>query len=169
MKGDGGPGLRAIVLIRDPEEAVLEFALVRPSLPPRSALRGYLRFYEPLLPHLGRFVVGPFPEVTTDLGGLILEVNDRYGTAFGPFEQTEESVRACFEQIDEDYRRRVSGLAFERQVARPSAVRERLKAELRGSYRAPALAGPRARAEAAYRALAGDPRTAPGVAPSEAG
>jgi hypothetical protein len=150
-------GLPVLLCVREPEGAVLSYAVRNPHLSLRQALRSYLRFYEPLVPHRSGFVVGRFERITTDLGGLILEVNERFGTDFAPFEQTEENVRACFEQIDEDYRRRVSGLAFERQVARPSPVRERMKAELREAYRGPALAGLRARADAVYRALV-DPR-----------
>jgi hypothetical protein len=46
----------------------------------------------------------------------------------------------------------------EHRVQRPSADREAAKEEARARYRAPALAGLRARAEAAYRAVvAGDP------------
>jgi hypothetical protein len=154
-------GLPVLLCVRDPEETVLSYAVRNPHLTLRQALRSYLRFYEPLLRHRAGVVVAPFERITTDLGGLILEVNARFGTDFAPFEHTEENVRACFEQIDEDYRRRVSGLAFERQVARPSPVRERMKEELREAYRGPALAGVRARADAAYRALAGPAGASP--------
>lgn len=148
-------GVPAIVLIREPEEAVLEFALVRQGLPLRSALRGYLRFYEPLLPHLGRFVVGPFPEITTDLGRVIRRVNDLYGTRFLPFEHTPENQRACFEAMDRYWRSRVGpGEELERRVGRPSALRERLKEELRPAYRAPGLRALRERALELYRAFA---------------
>ncbi len=157
-------GLPVLLCVREPEETVLSFAVRNPQLSLRQAVRSYVRFYEPLLRHRSGVVVAPFERITTDLGGLILEVNARFGTDFAPFEQTEENVRACFAQIDEDYRRRVSGLAFERQVARPSPVRERLKAELRDAYRAPDLARLRARADRAFRALTTDPLAAPGSA-----
>ena len=80
-------------------------------------------------------------------------VNKRFGTSFAEFEHSEENVRVCLEQIDEGYRARMEGEELERSAARPSELREELKARLREDYRAPALARSRARAEGAYRAL----------------
>jgi hypothetical protein len=126
----------ALVLIRDPEEAVLEFVIRRPELSPAGALRGYIRFYRPLLPYRGGFVVGAFSEVTTDFGAVIRRVNDRFGTAFAPFEHTEENVRACFRAIEEHYRAVGTLERFEAVVARPSPERDRMKDALRPIYRA---------------------------------
>src|SRR5438874_8416960 len=43
-------GIPAIVLLRDPADAVPEFVLVKPDLCLPQALRGYVRFNEPLVP-----------------------------------------------------------------------------------------------------------------------
>ncbi len=110
-------------------------------------------------------MVGPFPEVTTDLGRVIRRVNDLYGTAFLPFEHTPENERACFEAMDRYWRARVGpGEELERRVGRPSALRERLKQELRPAYRAPGLRPLRERAEELYRAFAA-PHVPSGEAP----
>jgi hypothetical protein len=124
----------ALVLVRDPEDAALEFVIRRPSLSIRQAIRGYVRFYEPLLPHRAGFVVGSFDDVTSDFGTVIRRVNDRFGTHFAEFEHTPENVRACFDEIERHYRTVTSGPDLERVVARPSAVREALKDELRPGY-----------------------------------
>ncbi len=147
--------LPCVVIAREPEETSLSFVIRNPHLTIRQALRGYLRFYEPLLGLRGRFVVGTFEQVTNDFGGVTRRVNEWFGTTFREFEHTEENVRRCFEAIDEDYRRRLpEGEALERQVARPSEWRSRMKDELRSSYRASSSASLRARAERVFEAFA---------------
>jgi len=152
-------GLPALVIAREPEDTVLSFVIRNPHLGLRQALRGYLRFYEPLLPVRDRVVVGRFDEVTTDFGAVIRRVNERFATSFREFEHTEESARRVFEEIEGDYRGRLpEGEALERQVARPSEWRRRLKADLASAYRAPANRDLRSRAERAFGALVDVPR-----------
>jgi len=146
----------AIVLIREPQDAILSFVIRNPYISIRQAIRGYVRFYEPLLPYRDGFVVGPFPEVTSDFGRVIRRANNRFGTSFHEFEHTEENVRACFEAIDRHYRVNVgTGPEVERMVARPSEARERLKDMLRTDYRNTRLQGLREKAQAMYELFAG--------------
>lgn len=64
-------------------------------------LRGYLRFYEPLRPYRGGFVVADFPEVVEGgLGSVIRRLNERFGTSFSEFEATEANVERCLREID---------------------------------------------------------------------
>ncbi len=145
-------GLPTIVLIRRPPDAILEFLLLRPKLSVAQAVRGYLRFYGPLIPVFDRIVVGRFDEVTTDLGRVIRRVNERFGTAFREFEHTEESVRACFDAMDRYWTSRVGeGMELELRVGRPSKLREELKRSLRCAYDIPHLARLRERADGIYR------------------
>jgi hypothetical protein len=144
-----------LVIIRDPEDTVLSFVIRNPHISIRQALRGYLRFHEPLLRHRDGFVVGTFDQVTADFGTVVDRVNERFGTSFTRFEHTDANVRRCFEAIDDSYGRRVPrGEGFERQVARPSEWRAREKEELRSAYRADDASPPRRRAERVFRALA---------------
>ncbi len=146
--------LPAIVVIREPEDTVLSFVIRNPHLSVGQALRGYLRFYVPLMRLRERFVVGLFRDVTTDFGAVTRRVNQRFRTDFREFENTENNVAACFEAIDRDYRKRAEGTPFERMVARPSELRRQIKQGLRGQYGAAGLASLRARAEDAYEAFA---------------
>jgi hypothetical protein len=153
-------GVPALVLVREPEEAVLEFIIRNPYLAIGQALRGYARFYGPLLPYRDGFVVGSFDEVTTDFGAVIRRVNERFGTRFHPFEHTESNVRACFEEIEHHYRSVWgSGPSLERIVARPSAARDAIKDDLRGAYRDPGLARPREAAQGLFESLRKQPKT----------
>lgn len=141
-----------LVLVRRPEEAVLEYVLKKAHVTVAQALRGWIRFYAPLLRWRDGFVVGPFEEVTSDLGAVIRRLNERFGTRFVPFEHTEENARAALDELDRWWRDRLGpGLALEVTVGRPSEVRDRLKEALRPRYRDPALGPLRERAEALYR------------------
>jgi hypothetical protein len=146
--------LPALAIVRAPEDTALSFVVRNPHLSVRQALHGYLRFYEPLVPILGQLAVGTFEQVTRDVGEITRRVNERFGTAFVPFEPTEEHVAEVFRQIDADYRRRSEGEDFERAVARPSAWREEEKARLRASYATADLRPLRRRAERVYRRFA---------------
>ena len=144
----------AIVLIRDPAEAVLEFVLVKPDLTVRQALRGYVRFYEPLLPHRDGFVVGPFEEVTTDLGRVILRLNERFGTSFRPFEHTASEREQAEADADRSWARRTGpGIPI---LGRGGGTRSTPIApeRLRADYEDPLLERLRGRARTAFELLA---------------
>jgi len=148
-------GVPTIVLARDPADAVLEFLLVRPRLGLGVALRGYLRFYEPLLGRDG-FVVGPFPEVTTDFGAVMRRLNERFGTDFVPFEHTPENVQTCFDAMQRHWEERTGGGSeLERRVGRPSEVREEMKRELRPALDAPEPRALLVEARGLHRAFTG--------------
>jgi hypothetical protein len=148
-----------LVLIRPPEQSVLSYVVRWPELTIGQALRGYSRFYRPLLPYRDGFVVGRFDEVTFDFGRVIRRVNDRFGTSFVPFEPTEANLAAVREEMDRwdanTYRR---GGQMELGRGRPTEEKESRKAELFDRYRAPSLSRLRERAEHLYRAFAADAR-----------
>lgn len=146
-------GVPTLVLLREPEEAVLSHVIHTPGLTPAVSLRGYVRFHEPLLPYRDGFVVGPFEEVVSEFGTVIERVNARFGTAFRPFEHRPEHLARIDREIEEDYRSRArSPEELARTVPLPSEERRLLKERLRAAYRrTPERL--RRRAEAAYEAL----------------
>ena len=148
-------GTPTLVLIRPPEESVLSYVIRWPSLTIGQALRGYVRFYDPLVPYRDRFVVGRFDEVTTDLGAVIWRVNERFGTHFVPYESTEENERAVRAQLDawDANTNRQEGGPAELGRGRPTEEKEARKAELRDRYRSAMHARARARAEALYKVM----------------
>jgi hypothetical protein len=136
----------ALVLIRAPEESILSVVVRNPSMDIGHAMKGFQRFYRPLLRIRNRFVGATFEEVTSDFGEVVGRVNERYGTDFVPFQHTEASAASVLAEIEEDYLTRVPpGERFERIVPRPSDRRRQLKEELRDRYRDPALARRRQR------------------------
>lgn len=146
-------GVPAMVLIREPEGAVLSHVIHTPALTVEDSLHGYLRFHEPLRRAPDGFVVGTFEEVTKDFGVVIDRLNARFGTAFARFEHTPENLERLDREIETDYRARArSSEELERIIPRPSETREAMKARIRGDYaRAPGTL--RRRALAAYEAL----------------
>jgi hypothetical protein len=142
-------GVPTLVLIREPEGAVVSCRIRHPARTYADLLRGFCAFYEPLVPHRGDLVVGTFDEVVGgELGAITRRLNARFGTTYAEFEPTEENVARCVREIDEDWRtRRGDGDRLERVVPRPSPMREGLKAELQGRYAAEAPPNLRHRAE----------------------
>ncbi len=145
-----------LVLIREPADSVLSHMIREPGISAKMALSNWIRFYEAVLPFMDRVVVGDFPDITSDFGSVISRINARFGTTFTGFEHTEENVARCFELIEARNREHYGALA-ETKVPRPSAERDRIKAELMGEYEANRLAPLRARSSEIYGALISSP------------
>lgn len=68
-----------LVVIRQPRDAAAALVESKPFLSLDAALRGWTRFYEPLVPVRERVVVATWEQVHTDLGGVVERVNARFG------------------------------------------------------------------------------------------
>lgn len=145
-----------LVLIREPADSVLSHMIREPGISAHMALSNWVRFYENVLPFRDRVVIGDFPDVIGDFGSVIRRVNARFGTTFTAFEHTQENVARCFELIETRNREQYGALA-ETRVPRPSAERDRIKAERMDEYQASHLAPLRARSSEIYRALISSP------------
>jgi hypothetical protein len=176
-------GLPVLVPARAPRPTVISSAIRAPQLSLKHILWSYARFYEKIAPVRDGFVAARFEDITTDMGAVILRVNQRFGTAFAPFEHTAENVAECFAIIDQrtlrppwikavaDFQ---SGLIGAEQlrtvlagegpivkklnedaVARPSAAREDARERLGDEYERPELDVLRKRAERAFELVAG--------------
>lgn len=135
-------GLPTLVLLRDPRDAGMSLVIREPKISLALALRRYVRFYSRLAPFYKSFIVGTFAEVTTNCAVVIERLNARCGLELAPFRHTPENCARVFEMVEEMERRTLGGLLRETRVARPSAVRDSIKASL-----IPALEDP------AYRSL----------------
>jgi hypothetical protein len=147
-------GLPTLVLVRPALDAIVSHLIRSPDLGPAAAMRGYLRFYGPLVSRRGGFVTATFDEVVGSFGVAIGRLNERFGTAFAPFEHTPDHVARIEGEIERDYRAREgSGDHLEAVIPRPSASREAIKAEV--AERVRREVSPRALADAhgVYRAL----------------
>ncbi len=177
-----------LLLIREPQGAICSQLIQEPRVALPDALIAYARFYRCLIPHAASFVVGEFGQVTQDYGTVIQRINERFGTSFGEFSNSDASVRECLELIKhrgtlspvllgfesglvshDQMRRELQAIARLPTSSRakeawiPSEHRNRSKALLRRQWQQPELARLRDRAEAVYqvfRSAAGLPEPA---------
>lgn len=147
-------GVPSMVLLRPAVDAVVSHVIRSPYLSVRAAMRGYLRFYGPLLQLRDGFVTATFDEVVSGFGVAIERLNARFHTAFAPFEHTPENVSRIDREIEHDYRSREgSGERLEAIIPRPSASREATKAEVAERVRREVSPQTLAEAHAIHRAL----------------
>jgi hypothetical protein len=71
-----------LLMIREPADAALALVESKPFLTSNDALRGWIRFHEPLVRVRPRIVVATFEQVHEDLASVVERLNDRFGTAF---------------------------------------------------------------------------------------
>ena len=144
-------GIPTVLLIRDPDAAVLSYVIQQPFLTMRQSFRHYIRFYKRVLSVKDAVVVATFEDVTGDFGAVMKRLNHKFGTAFPEFEHTEENVRKCFEDIERHERKVLKPhYDFEAMTARPSARREALRSELLAELQSARVARLRAVARELY-------------------
>jgi hypothetical protein len=163
----------ALLVVREPEGAILSQLVREPNVDMRDALTAYARFHERLGAYRDRLEVGEFAQVTSDFGAVIRRLNQRFGTSFDVFDHTEEHSREAFELIKERPTLSTAVLGFEsgvvsveevrrslrpgrRRVATddlwiPSTGRDRDKQALRSLWNDPSMTRLRRRAEKAHR------------------
>jgi hypothetical protein len=126
----------AIVLIRQPSEAILSLMVRDPHASMRWALRSYIRFYSAVIPYLEKTVVAPFATVTEDLASIIRMVNTRYGTAFKEFVPTEDALNSVRQTVEWMAQRdsMMTGWDYRLGIALPSQQRGRAKDARRTEY-----------------------------------
>ncbi|MEM6253275.1 MAG: hypothetical protein AAF821_10165 [Cyanobacteria bacterium P01_D01_bin.156] len=143
-----------IVLIRDPESAVISYIVgdFDPSLSIEQSLYEYISFYKALLPYRGKFVLAEFETVTNNYGSIIEEVNRKYETSFTSFEHSDENVKECFRWIEEGFQQTFGKLS-EKVVCRPSESRESLKQKVKDEFYGDKYEHLRKSADAIYKQL----------------
>jgi hypothetical protein len=127
-----------LVLIREPRDAVLSFA-IRDPIPVDQALRYYVSFYETVEGYRDAYVLGTFEEVTGDFGRVIERINDRFGTTFSRFRHNERNVEAVLARVEKNSRRKFGEDSWEDKASRPLARREDKKRELAQELENPRL------------------------------
>ena len=88
-------GLPVLILVRQPDEAILSYHAIWPAIPIGRLFRSYVEFYSRLLPLSERFVVATFDQAIDDMGHVIRRVNERFGTCFREFENTDDNIARC--------------------------------------------------------------------------
>lgn len=142
----------AILLIRVPKQAILSFLVRSPGISIQLVLDYYIQFYRRVAPLRDSVVVAPFEEVTKNFNEIIKRVNSRYGTSFLPFMHTPENVRRTFRRIELE--NEFLGKGLERQVSRPSPLKNKLKNILMNRLESPHSIGKLKEANGVYQYIA---------------
>ena len=124
----------ALVLIREPADAVSSLMVREPLITARYALNYYVSFYRTVAKYPNAYVLGTFHEVTNDFGATIGRINTKFGTRFAAFEHTEDNLKTVFARIEK--LNVINDDGSENRVARPSAARTEPKNSLRETFRA---------------------------------
>ncbi len=150
-------GRPTLLVVRDPVDAATSLLIAAPYLRPGLALKEWIRFHERVLGVRAGCVVASFERVTTDLDGVVDDLNARFRTSFRRPGRDGPTSEAILADIEQDDARKRGGVASERHVPRPSSERDAMKAELRTAFRAERLGPLVDRAGALYRELVGTP------------
>ncbi|MEO6885939.1 MAG: hypothetical protein ABI232_06585 [Jatrophihabitantaceae bacterium] len=173
--------LPALLVIREPRDAILSHVVREPGVVIRDALDAYIRFHETLRPHRERMVVGDFRTVTHDFGAVIARLNERFGLTLREFVPTPQNLAECFAFIEQRGSLSSVLLGFEsglvtrsdalaelhrrqqveppgtlREAWKPSAERRRKTEALAEQWSARSLARLRERADALYARFTAD-------------
>ncbi|MBE9100649.1 hypothetical protein [Vacuolonema iberomarrocanum] len=95
----------ALVLIREPDQAIASLMVRHPAIQVASAFKWYLMFYQLLLEYRTKIVIATFNEVTNNLSRVIQRLNEKFQAQFSastPCEQGLERIFWKIEQIERD-------------------------------------------------------------------
>lgn len=149
----------AIVLFRNPVDAVASFIEETDGrLSAATALTEYVQFHRPLMPHNAEILFVSFDEVTKNFPQVIRRLNEKFGTDFSTYEQTDENVAAVRTLVDEISVRRVKKQTrYSTSVDKTGqeARRVELKRLKNSITETASLAGKLSDAEAMYQQLLG--------------
>ncbi len=149
-------GLPTLVLVREPADAVVDWVLAKPALTLGQGLRGWVRFYRPLLSHRGWFVVATSAEVLSDFALVMRRLNGRFGTSFAEFDGTQEAVERARRAAGGYFEERAGpGLPFVGRTSSGETVEPDARERLRREYASARLVGIRRRAERLHRTFTG--------------
>jgi hypothetical protein len=123
-------GLPVLVLVREPRDAAASLVIHDPGVSLEAALRRYIRFHSRIHRYHTGYVVGTFPEVTTNYAPVIERLNQAFRLSLTPFQHTSANCEVVFKILEDMERAAFRGALAETRVARPSTVRNNLKAGL---------------------------------------
>ncbi|HMP06307.1 MAG TPA: hypothetical protein PJ982_08165 [Lacipirellulaceae bacterium] len=118
-------GVPAILLIREPTEAVASATVFLEHDDPRPLLRFYNLFHSRLVGYVDRLVVSDFPVTVNDFGGVIAAVNARFGRSFAAFHGTPEELAEVDRLIRAEHAQNMGAAAA--TLPLPSAAKAKLK------------------------------------------
>lgn len=154
-------GVPAVLLIREPKDAVLSLMVYLPWMSAREGLRRYIAFHEPIRAITSSFVVAKFEDVTSDFDHVIDSVNRTFGTDFELFGHTSEREKALLEWIEADRNVRATDhpdlLGDAMKLPLPSREKALARAKRESEFDEPDVTKLLKRAQSIYQDLAACP------------
>jgi len=128
----------AILLIREPREAVLSSTIYMGWEDPAPLLRFYNIFHSAVLSYKEEVVVSEFGITTSAFGATVNQVNAKYGTRFISYEGDDKQAEAVNALIAREHSENMGGNP--RRLPLPSPDKELLKARIRDQLNGPRCA-----------------------------
>ncbi len=122
-------GKPAIVVIREPQDAVASFLIFQSSVNAALYLELYIDFYKALIPYQKQVITADFKTVTTDFNSVIFRVNQKYGTQFNEIKNLEQRQDKIFGRLKEINRQFFGGRLQSSMI--PDKQREKIKEQVR--------------------------------------
>ena len=97
----------AVLLIRNPKDAVVSLAIYQGNSDIEKLLSSYISFHDPLLKIKSSFVTAVFEEVINNMGGITNRINERFGTDFTVPDLTPDYSSKVLARIEEDRQKRL--------------------------------------------------------------
>jgi hypothetical protein len=120
-------GIPAIVLVRNPKDAVASYIMRKPELSIRDALNCYTRFYKSVYPYRNDYITATFEEIISDFSSIICRVNSKFNTKFVESTPKDSDLEKIFRKIDSIESRDGIGMLG---ASRPSSSKNTLKKQL---------------------------------------
>lgn len=122
-----------IVLIREPESAVVSF-IIRNGISIKTAFNDYINFYQCILDKIENVDIVTFEEITSDPGNILRRLHENHPTLFSRHEIQNIDQEVIFTEIEQISRHNFNKIS-ENEVARPSKSRslfaDKIKADIR--------------------------------------
>lgn len=144
-------GVPAVLLIREPVEAVASATVFLETEDPRPLLVFYNTFHQCLADYVDRLVVSDFPVTVGDFGAVIEAVNAKFHTNYQPFDSTPEQLAEVDRRIREEHEQNMGAVAS--TLPLPSAAKTQLKRKVLEQLELPECAKLLAEARRHYESL----------------
>jgi hypothetical protein len=144
-------GVPAVLLIREPIEAVASTTVYLQKQEPRPFLTFYNTFHMALGAYVSRLVVSDFPVTVGDFGAVIDAVNAKFGRDFKTFDGTPEQLAEVDRLIREEHEQNMGAVAT--TLPLPSATKSKLKESVLERIHEPECAKLLAKAQDLYASL----------------
>ena len=119
-----------LIVMRDPDAAILSQLMKAPSRNVHTAHNGYIDFYNYVLLLANKVVIATYDEVTSDFDAVIKKANSFYGIEFRPFEHTEDNIKKVFSRLDNHVIKHHGVTEVdEHKITRPTSAKKNLKDE----------------------------------------